>query len=396
MENTEEMGIKEFIGLSACCMMLTAVGIDVMLPAFGEIRKHLNLDESSTATAYIVTSFFWGQIFQLVFGAMSDIQGRIFVLRVGFPLYILGGLLAASAGTLPLMCIGRFIAGMGASAVFMTIMASVRDRFEGDQMARVMSFVFTVFLLTPVLAPFIGFGILKISSWRVVFLFPPVFGVFVFLWSLRLKETLKPECRIQANFREQLSAFRQVIAARGFLRYTMVTTLLFGGISAYVSNVAYLINDLYGKPELFSWIFAAVGLVMALGAFTNGSMSKKLGARKCIKWLVISYFIISLLLLAANLLNRPIPNLYSFFIGIALLLGLNLAIEPNSSALAMANTGKNAGVASAVYGTSFFFAGATIGTLIGYFLSLDILAFSIGFSVIGTLVLYIVIQDKQP
>lgn len=389
------MGIKEFIGLSACCMMLTAVGIDVMLPAFGEIRRHLKLDETSTATAYIVTSFFWGQIFQLVFGAMSDIKGRLYVLRIGFPLYILGGLLAASAGTLPLMCIGRFIAGMGASAVFMTIMASVRDRFEGEQMARVMSFIFTVFLLTPVLAPFIGLGLLKISSWRVVFLFPPVFAVFVLLWSLRLKETLRPESRTRASFRGQLNAFRQVIAARGFLRYTLVTTLLFGGISGYVSNVAFLVNNVYGKPELFSWIFAGVGLLMALGAFSNAGLSRKLGIRKCIKFLVIAYFAISLLLLVISFLSKPIPDIYCFFICIALLLGLNLAIEPNSSALAMADTGKNAGMASAFYGTSFFFAGAMIGTLIGYFLSLDLLAISIGFSAIGTLVLSIVLQDKQ-
>ncbi len=33
----------EFIALSACTMMLTALGIDIMLPAFAELREHFGL-----------------------------------------------------------------------------------------------------------------------------------------------------------------------------------------------------------------------------------------------------------------------------------------------------------------------------------------------------------------
>jgi DHA1 family bicyclomycin/chloramphenicol resistance-like MFS transporter len=50
-------------------------------------------------------------------------------------------------------------------------------------MARIMSLIFTIFLLTPVLAPFSGSAILHISSWQVVFLTPPLFAIIVFLWS---------------------------------------------------------------------------------------------------------------------------------------------------------------------------------------------------------------------
>ncbi len=95
-----------------------------------------------------------GQVTQIIFGTLSDRFGRLAILRVGFPLYIVGGLAAALAPSLTLMCAARFVAGMGASAVFMTTIASVRDRFAGDQMARIMSFILTIFLFTPVLAPF--------------------------------------------------------------------------------------------------------------------------------------------------------------------------------------------------------------------------------------------------
>ena len=40
----------EFIALSACTMMLTALGIDIMLPAFAEIREYFGLSHDATDT----------------------------------------------------------------------------------------------------------------------------------------------------------------------------------------------------------------------------------------------------------------------------------------------------------------------------------------------------------
>src|SRR3982750_4422330 len=150
-----KMKRAELIALSACTMMLTALGIDIMLPVFGDIRKPFNLEASSTVPAQFLVFFFLGQIAQIIFGALSDRFGRLAILRLGFPLYIIGGIAATFAPSLGLMFAARFIAGIGASAVFMTTIAGVRDRFVGDQMARTLSLIFTVFLSTPVFAPFL-------------------------------------------------------------------------------------------------------------------------------------------------------------------------------------------------------------------------------------------------
>ena len=162
-----KMKPAEFISLSACTMMLTALGIDIMLPVFGELRKHFGLNPESTAAAQIIGFFFIGQIAQIIFGTLSDRYGRLPILRLGFPLYIIGGIVAAFAPTLGIMYAARFIAGMGASAVFMATIAGVRDRFVGDEMARTMSLILTIFLFTPVIAPFLGLAILSISSWQI-------------------------------------------------------------------------------------------------------------------------------------------------------------------------------------------------------------------------------------
>ncbi|MBO9563899.1 MAG: MFS transporter [Niastella sp.] len=385
----------EFIALSACTMMLTALGIDIMLPAFGELRVHFGLPAASTATAQVIGFFFMGQVAQLIFGLLSDRYGRLPILRVGFPLYIAGGLAAAFAPSLPFLFAARFVAGMGASAVFMSTIAGVRDRFVGDEMARIMSLILTIFLFTPVLAPFLGMAILSASSWQGVFLTPPLFAVIVFIWSLRLEESLPRDQRTPLNWASVGQSIRKVIGNRVFMRYTCITTVLFTALSSYVASSEHIVGEIYGRPELFAWIFAGIGLLMSLASFTNSRLSAKYGARVTLKWLLIIYTVISSVLLVYTFSFGDPPNMLFFFVAVAFLMAINLAIEPNSSALALEPMGQMAGVAASVYGTAFFFIGASLGSLISHFLVRSVFPLVVSFFVIGVITVVLVLGDLR-
>src|ERR1700710_3016170 len=110
--NTKEIGTIEFIALVACLMLLTALAIDIMLPSFGELRLYFHLGPESTVTADIITFFFVGQIGQLAFGPLSDRYGRLWVMRIGFALYIGGCVAAALLPSLSLILVARFVAGL--------------------------------------------------------------------------------------------------------------------------------------------------------------------------------------------------------------------------------------------------------------------------------------------
>jgi len=391
-----KMRRAEFIVLSACTMALTALGIDIMLPAFGQLRVYLGLSHDSTETSKIISFFFMGQVAQIVFGVLSDRYGRLAILRIGFPLYIIGGVAAAFAPSLDLMLAARFVAGVGASAVFMTTIAGVRDRFVGDQMARIMSLIFTIFLFTPVLAPFLGVAIMSIASWKMVFLTPPLFAVIVFIWSLRLEESLPREKRISLNWSVIGASLRKVLRHRTFLRYTGITTLLFTALSSYVASSEHIIGDIYGRPKLFPWIFAGMGLLMSMCSLLNSRLSIKYGARRSIRWLLSFYAVIgSALLLCTFLLGDP-PDMRLFFTGVTLMLAINLAVEPNSSALALEPMGDVAGVASSVYGTVFFFFGATLGSVISQLMRSGVLPLALGFFVLGLIAVFLVFTDQKP
>jgi DHA1 family bicyclomycin/chloramphenicol resistance-like MFS transporter len=391
-----KMKPAEFIALSASTMTLTALGIDIMLPVFGELRKHFGLEAESTAAAQIVVFFFLGQVTQIIFGALSDRFGRLAILRAGFPLYIIGGIAAAFAPSLELMLGARFVAGIGASAVFMITIAGVRDRFVGDQMARIMSLIFTIFLFTPVFAPFLGLAILSVSSWQMVFLTPPLFAIVIFLWSLRMEESLPREQRSSLNWISIGQSIRNVIGNRTFLRYTGVTTVLFTALSSYVSSSEHIVGEIYNKPELFTWIFASMGLLMAFCALMNSRLSSKYGARRTIRGLLIIYTAVAGLLLLFTIIFGDPPNILLFFIAVALLMAINLAVEPNSSALAMEPMGNMAGMASSVYGTSFFFVGASLGSVISYLMVHGVFPLVLSFFVIGLITLLLVFGDRRP
>jgi len=391
-----KMRPAEFIALSACTMMLTALGIDIMLPVFGEVRKYFGLRPESTATAQIIVFFFMGQIAKIIFGTLSDRYGRLAILRVGFPLYIVGGIAAAFAPSLGLMFAARFVAGVGASAVFMTTIASVRDRFVGDQMAHIMSLIFTIFLFTPVIAPFLGLAILSIASWRMVFLTPPLFAVIVFLWSLRLEESLPREHRISLSWINISQTVRKVISNRVFLRYTGITTVLFTALSSYVASSEHIVGEIYGRPKLFAWIFASMGLLMAFCTLMNSRLSSRYGARRTIRWLLIIYTLVGgLLLLLTSTLGDP-PGMPLFFVAVAILMGINLAVEPNSSALAMEPMGNMAGMASSVYGTCFFFIGSAMGSVISHLLVSGVFPLVLSYFVIGLIAVLLVFSDRRP
>lgn len=385
----------EFIALSASIMTLAALAIDIMLPAFAEVREHFNLDPQSTDTAKIISFFFLGQVAQIIFGTLSDRFGRLPILRVGFPLYIGGGIAAALAPGLSLMYFARFVAGVGASAVFMTTIAGVRDRFEGDRMAQVMSLIMTIFLFTPVIAPFLGSAILHFFSWRMVFLAPPLFGVIVFLWSLRLQESLPTSKRSPLNFSAIGKSLGIVLRNRVFLKYTLITTLLFTTLSSYVASSEHIIGELYGRPELFSWIFAGMGLFMALCTYANSYLSGRFGARRTIRALLIFYTLVAAQLTLITLAFGDPPDMLLFFIGVTLIMALNLAIEPNSSALALEPLGAVAGMASAVYGTIFFAFGSTVGAIISDLMSIRVLPLVISYLVLGICALVLALSDRR-
>lgn len=90
---------------------------------------------------------------QLILGPLSDVHGRRRLIGGGLVLFALGGIGCALAPAMPVLLLGRGLQALGGAAVAVTIPALVRDCFERDDYARVMTLVMLVMGLAPLIAP---------------------------------------------------------------------------------------------------------------------------------------------------------------------------------------------------------------------------------------------------
>jgi len=138
---------------------LAAMSIDMVLPALPAIGTTLGVERPNDNQLVVSLLFLGFGLGQLFYGPLSDATGRKPAAYVGLALFSVGCLLALSSKTFPQLLLGRFLQGVGVAGPRTITLALVRDRFEGREMARVMSLIMAVFILVPVVAPALGHGV---------------------------------------------------------------------------------------------------------------------------------------------------------------------------------------------------------------------------------------------
>lgn len=382
----ETMSRGEFILLVATMMALTALSVDVMLPALPQIGDALGLANANDRQVVIVIYMLGFSVGQLVYGRLSDIYGRKPVLLAGMAIFIAGSLVAAVTSGFATMLIARTVQGIGAAAPRVIAVALVRDRYAGREMARVMSFAMAVFIIIPVLAPSIGQGLLQVGSWRLVFDFLFVAGIVVALWSgLRLPETASNNCRKPLPLGE---AARHVIEMPQTIGYGFAGGLVFGTVLSYVSSAQQVFVDVYQLGDLFPLAFGATAIMIAVASVTNAMLVARFGMRR------LSHVALALFTATSALLSAvAFAGGVNFWLFMGLMMPLFLLfgfIAPNFNALAMEPQGDNAGMASSIVGFLSTGVGALAGGIIGHLFDGSVLPMALGYLALGALALAVV------
>lgn len=393
---TRSLGRTEFIALVAAIMASTALGIDLMLPAFGDIRSAFGLEPDSTAVAGIVTSYFVGlAVGQIVWGPVADRFGRKPTLNAGLACYAIGALLAALSPGLMLLYVSRLLWGMGAAGPRVVALAVVRDRFEGDLMARVMSFTMAVFVIVPVIAPSLGAGLLAISSWRWVFAFCALYAGTVLVWARRLPESLRPEHRLELRFDRVARAARLVVTNRHTLGYTLAMTALFGVFSSYLASSEIIYGEVFGRADLFPLLFGGTAAVMGLANIANGVIVERVGVRRLVHLLMLGFLGVAVAMVWIAVRTPDAPGLWAFVIVLGLQLLVYAMLFPNLNTVAMDPMGSVAGMAAAVIGLVTIAGGALLGAGLDRSFDGSVRPISWGFLAAGAMALAITLWTER-
>src|SRR6476619_334671 len=212
-EGVKRPGTREMTVMLAGLMALNALAIDAMVPALPDIGQSLHVTRDNDRQRVVIAYFIGFASTQLLWGPLADRFGRKPIMAAGVGLYGLFALMCAMAPTFPVLIAGRLLMGGSAAASRVLVVAMVRDLFEAEAMARVMSLVFMTFMLVPVLAPNIGQLILLVGDWRTIFLAIAIYAAIMLSWSwTRLPETLHPEFRRPLDWRDLSSAVRLTVS----------------------------------------------------------------------------------------------------------------------------------------------------------------------------------------
>jgi DHA1 family bicyclomycin/chloramphenicol resistance-like MFS transporter len=264
-----------------------------------------------------------------------------------------------------LLTICRLMQGIGGAAGIVTANAIVRDLYSGNRAAKFFSRLMLVIGLGPVLAPQIGAELLRISSWRGVFIALMILGVVLLVTAMsELPETLAPELRNGGDFAHILGNMRQVISDRRFLANALCCGLGFGAVFSYVSGSSFILENIYGlSPQRFSLVFAANACGLVATSQVNARLIGRFNPSQMLSAGVImlgagGFWLLMTVLFEPRQLIAVLAPLFLIVMSVGLL-------APNATALALNDFPDSAGSASAVLGVLQFSIGALVAPLVG-------------------------------
>ena len=392
-DGVKRPGAREMTVMLAGLMALNALAIDAMIPALPEIGRSLDVAQDNHRQLVVVAYFIGFASTQLLWGPLADRFGRKPVLAAGIALYIAFALLCAVAGSFELLIAGRVAMGASAAVTRVLVVAMVRDLFESEAMARVMSLVFMTFMLVPVLAPNIGQGILLVASWRAIFGVLAAYGVAMLAWSWwRLPETLHPEYRRPLAWRPVGAAFVETLREPMSRGYTLALTLTFSGLVAYIASIQQIVTDAFGRGELIGLVFGAIAAPMALAAWLNSRVITRYGLRRVGHAAALAFAVISTAHAALALSGGE--TLIAFVVLQSLAMASFAFTSSNLSTLAMEHMAHIAGSASSVQGVIGTLGAAIVGFSIGQAFDGSATPYLVGTAVCAILAFVIIILTE--
>lgn len=350
---------RDFLRLALILGLATAVGlfaVDMYLPALPTIGASLHASPASVQMSLMVFFITVG-LFQILFGAISDVIGRNAPMCAGLVIFGLGSIGCAVAWSMESLIAFRFVQAFGACAGMVLPRAMIRALHTGPEATRLMSLIMLVTSISPMLAPLLGSLILTLATWHMLFWVIAVAALAaLILVATQLGETHLAAARAR-SVRDAFAAYRPLLGDSSFIGLSVVGALGSAAFFVYLANAAFVLIGHYGlSPFGFSLCFALnAGSLIGFSQFT-ARLTERFGLRRVILFSATGFATATVLLtcyLVAGT-EQLWPLIVALFIGYGFL-GL---LMPSVTVLALANHGPRAGAASALMGSLQMIVGA--------------------------------------
>ncbi|MDD2974557.1 MAG: multidrug effflux MFS transporter [Aliarcobacter cryaerophilus] len=357
------------------------MGVDTYLPSIPEIAKYfdVNIHKVELSLSIFLIGFAIGQIFG---GPISDRYGRRVGSIIGLLGYALFSFLIIFSASIYELWIYRFLEAFFGGITVVNATAAVRDRFNGQEAAKVFSLIGMVRSLAPLLAPVFGAAIIHFFPWEGIFIFLTIYALIVAFFIY--KDLPESFTYTKQNIVE---SYKLVLTHKKAMKAMLVLAISFGAFFIIIAKTSYIYIEYFGiKTDYFPLFFGINFIILIAMINVNVKLLKTYEAKIIAKYATLIQFCVGIIFL---LIHKDM-NLILTVIIIASYMSMMAFIFGNCMSLAIEHFSKNAGVASGVIGVLQFGLGALISSVAlnfdnnGFF----VIAFSITFlSIISFLII---------
>lgn len=346
-------------------MSFASISTDTYLPALPTISRELHASAASielTLSAFLI-GFSAGQ---LLWGPIADRYGRRLPISIGLVLFIIGSAGCALSTSVTEMMGWRVLQAFGACTGPVLGRAMVRDLYGREEAARMLSTLFLIMGVAPLIGPILGGQIMLFWNWRGIFWSLVIVGALTIFALRYLPETLPPARRVTTPMRHVLSDYVSLFQDSRLVGYALAGGFFYGGIYAFVIGTPFAYIEYYHvSPQVYGLLFSVNILGMMAANFTNARLLRKTGSERLFHlgtWvLAISGTVVALNARFGwgGLLGLVVPLFFY--------LSMNGFIVANSVAGALASFPHKAGAASSLVGAMHYGSGILSAAMVGWF-----------------------------
>lgn len=242
---------------------IAPISLYILVPALPVLATTFGRDISiaqMTVSLYMVGI----ALSQLIMGPLSDKFGRRPVLLGGLALMVAASVACIFAETLPQLIAARFFQALGGASGMVVSRAIIRDIYERDRVASMISLVIAALMIGQMVSPLTGGLIETAFGWRAIFYAVTIGALAVAVGiAIALPETRRNRAVGSGGFRSDV---RTLIKSRAFIGYVMCQVLASQIIFTFAGGGPYIVVTQMGRTsaEYGAW-FATTGFAYLVG-----------------------------------------------------------------------------------------------------------------------------------
>lgn len=318
----KRLGPRSFFVSVLTINLLLILAIDMYVPALPSMQREFAVSEAYLNLTMFVF-FLFAAVGVVLAGPISDQRGRKPLLLAGCGTFAAASFLCAVAPTVEAVIAFRLVEAVGYGFVMTIVTALVKDAYAGEDLKVAMTFLQSLVIIGPAIAPFLGTLLLSIGGWREVFGFLALCGLVSFALACLITEThpsagaraagrargaraaataaaepagaANPALEVAsasqgaqggvgAALRDLVAGSRALMRDRSFMSLALIMGIAGVPYFAFIAVVSYVLLDYFMLSYFeYSVIYAIACVVTIVAPYFYMALSKRLGVNAILR-----------------------------------------------------------------------------------------------------------------